>query len=83
MLCLADGTLAGADIDLPASLRFLCDVVGLDKFTALKMATCYPAEVIGCPVGRLRPSHAADMALLGPDFTVKRVWLAGKVHCTH
>ena len=70
MLCLADGTLAGADIDLPASLRFLCDGVGGDRLTALMMATSYPADVIGVPVGRLQRNRTADMVLFGPDFAV-------------
>ncbi len=78
MLCLEDGTLAGADIDLPASLRFLCDVVGVDRATALMMATCHPADAIGLPLGRLKPGSAADMVLFGPDFAVKKVWLGGK-----
>nr|WP_319387326.1 N-acetylglucosamine-6-phosphate deacetylase [uncultured Roseibium sp.] len=78
MLCLADGTLAGADIDLAASMRFLCDSVGVDRLTALKMATSHPADVIGLPVGRLRPGRAADMVLFGADFAVERVWLGGK-----
>lgn len=80
MLCLSDGTLAGADIDLPASMRFLCDSVGVDRLSALTMATSRPADVIGLPVGRLKPSRMADMVLFGPDFSVTRVWLAGKVH---
>lgn len=78
MLCLADGTLAGADIDLPASMRFLCDSVGVDRLTALKMATSHPADVIGLPVGRLKPNRAADMVLFGAGFTVERVWLGGQ-----
>ncbi|MEL7525052.1 MAG: N-acetylglucosamine-6-phosphate deacetylase [Pseudomonadota bacterium] len=82
MLCLSDGTLAGADIDLPTSMRFLCDMVGVDRCTALTMATSCPADVIGLPVGRLKRNRAADMVLLGSDFSVKRVWLAGKVHWT-
>lgn len=83
MLCLADGTLAGADIDLPASMRFLCDVVGVDRRTALTMATSRPADVIRLPVGRLKQNRAADMVLFGPDFAVKRVWLSGKAHDPH
>lgn len=77
-LTLADGTLAGADIDMPASVRFLVEQVGLDPQTALKMATSIPADVIGQPLGRLQEDKAADLVLLGKDFSVERVWLAGK-----
>lgn len=77
-LTLADGTLAGADIDMPASVRFLVEQVGLDPQTVLKMATSIPADVIGQPLGRLQEGKAADLVLLGKDFSVERVWLAGK-----
>ncbi|MET1415506.1 N-acetylglucosamine-6-phosphate deacetylase [Roseibium sp. HPY-6] len=78
-LTLADGTLAGADIDLPASVRFLVDRIGVDLETALAMATSIPADVINRPVGRLKTGRAADFVLFnGPDLGVKRVWLGGR-----
>ncbi|WP_299470663.1 N-acetylglucosamine-6-phosphate deacetylase [uncultured Roseibium sp.] len=79
MLTLADGTLAGADIDLPASIRFLVDHIGVDLETALAMATSIPADVIRKPIGRLNSGCVADFVLLStPDFGVKRVWLGGR-----
>lgn len=78
-LTLADGTLAGADIDMPTSVRFLADKVGLDRVDALKMATSIPADVINQPLGRLQKGQAADFILLAGDYSVERTWIAGKV----
>ncbi len=76
-LTLADGTLAGADIDLPASLKYLTDTVGLPLEEALAMATSGPADVLGCPLGRLQAGRSADLVLLREDMAVDGVWLAG------
>ncbi|TGV29816.1 N-acetylglucosamine-6-phosphate deacetylase, partial [bacterium M00.F.Ca.ET.168.01.1.1] len=46
-LRLADGTLAGADLDMISTVRFVHRVVGLDLDEALRMASLYPAEAIG------------------------------------
>ncbi len=50
-LTLADGTLAGADLDLTTAVGVLVAEVGLDLATALAMATRIPAEVAGLPAG--------------------------------
>lgn len=77
-LTLRDGTLAGADIDLPSSLKYLRDVVGLDLETSLAMATSFPADVIKRPLGRLVPGQTADLAFFSRDLDVEKVWLSGK-----
>ncbi|MDE2198176.1 MAG: N-acetylglucosamine-6-phosphate deacetylase [Rhodospirillales bacterium] len=78
-LTLADGTLAGADIDLAGSLRVLVHAVGVPLAEALRMATTYPAALIGDATrGRLAPGRRADIVLLGDDLTVRRVWMAGQ-----
>ncbi|MES0882210.1 N-acetylglucosamine-6-phosphate deacetylase [Roseibium sp. SCP14] len=77
MLKLADGTLAGADIDLPSSLKYLTGVVGLKLETALAMATAYPADYLGRPMGRFVEGRPADFVHLGDDFAVKSVWMNG------
>ena len=50
-LTLADGTLAGADLDLTTAVGVLVAEVGLDLAAALAMATRIPAEVAGLPAG--------------------------------
>jgi N-acetylglucosamine-6-phosphate deacetylase len=78
-LTLKDGTLAGADIDLPSSLKYLRDVVGLDLEASFALATSCPADVIQRPLGRLVQGRAADFALFNSDLDVERVWLSGNL----
>jgi len=78
MLTLADGTLAGADIDLPASLRFLTGTLELPLETALAMATSDPADVLARPLGRLEEGYPADFVLFGNEFAVDGVWVGGE-----
>ncbi|TIO19093.1 MAG: N-acetylglucosamine-6-phosphate deacetylase, partial [Mesorhizobium sp.] len=62
-LRLADGTLAGADLDMISAVRFVHRVVGLDLDEALRMASLYPAEAIGQAhrLGRFANGTAADI----------------------
>jgi len=46
-LLLDDGTLAGADLDLTAAIRFLVNRVGISLPSALQAATSSPAALIG------------------------------------
>jgi N-acetylglucosamine-6-phosphate deacetylase len=46
-LTLADGTLAGADVEMAESARFLMLGLGLDATEALRMTSCIAAELIG------------------------------------
>jgi len=46
-LTLADGTLAGADLDLTTAIRNLVTLVGVPLQEALAAATTYPASLIG------------------------------------
>ena len=80
-LTLDDGTLAGADIDFPGSLRVLVRDVGLPQAAALAMATRIPAELIGQAgrIGCLAPGARADLVHLGPQFELREVWRGGKV----
>lgn len=78
-LRLADGTLAGADIDLAAAMRFLVREGGIDREEALRMVMCYPAGAIGREdeIGRLVPGARADFAVLDETLAVRSVWIAG------
>jgi N-acetylglucosamine-6-phosphate deacetylase len=46
-LTLADGTLAGADLDLTTAIRVLIDAVGVSTEAALRAATQAPAALLG------------------------------------
>jgi N-acetylglucosamine-6-phosphate deacetylase len=77
-LTLEDGTLAGADIDLPASLKFLTETLQLPLETALAMATSDPADVLGRPLGRFEEGFPADFVQFSNGFGVESVWIAGQ-----
>lgn len=79
-LRLADGTLAGADLDMISAVRFVHRVVGLDLDEALRMASLYPAEAVGQAhrLGRFANGTAADIVGLTDDLSVKNVWIGGE-----
>lgn len=79
-LTLDDGTLAGADIDFPGSLRVLVRDVGLPQAAALAMATRIPAELIG-QAGESAASHLARApiwCILGRSSSCARSGAAAK-----
>lgn len=78
-LTLADGTLAGADIDMASSVRFLHETVGVALAEALRMASLYPAEAIGLAPGRgrLEPGSRADIVHLSERIEPLGTWIGG------
>ncbi|MCF3643345.1 N-acetylglucosamine-6-phosphate deacetylase [Rhizobium sp. TRM95111] len=78
-LTLADGTLAGADIDMVSCLHFMHEKVGLDLEEALRMASLYPAEAAGVTgrKGRLTHGHDADFVVLDADLSLRSTWIGG------
>lgn len=78
-LTLADGTLAGADIDMASCIRYMRDTVGIDLEEALRMASLYPAEAIGMTgrKGRLTHGHDADFAVIDEGVNVVSTWIGG------
>lgn len=79
-LTLADGTLAGADIDMISCVRFMHERVGLELEEALRMASLYPAEAIGMTSrkGRLTHGHDADFVVLDDRLGVLATYIGGK-----
>lgn len=77
-LTLADGTLAGADIDMLSSVRLVHEQLGLPLEEAVRMATVYPAEAVGLSAkGSLRAGSDADFVLLNEDLSMNATWIAG------
>ncbi len=78
-LMLEDGTLAGADLDMAYAVRFMQDIIGLDRFEAIRMASLYPANCIGASAeyGNLKPGAYANMVHLSDDNHVRRSWWKG------
>jgi N-acetylglucosamine-6-phosphate deacetylase len=85
-LRLADGTLAGADLDMISAVRFMHEVIGLELAEALRMASTYPAEAVGQShrIGRLAKGQAANIVALSEKLAVENVWIDGnKVFATN
>lgn len=78
-LTLADGTLAGADIDMAASVARLVTRLGIAPDEALRMASLHPAEAVGMAdrKGRLAPGHDADLVELDDEFRPRATWIGG------
>ncbi|WP_144224582.1 N-acetylglucosamine-6-phosphate deacetylase [Mesorhizobium amorphae] len=79
-LRLADGTLAGADLDMISAVRFMHQVVGIDLAEALRMASFYAAEAVGQShrLGRFAKGTAADIVALSDDLGMKGTWIGGE-----
>lgn len=77
-LTLADGTLAGADIDMLSCVRFAHQRLGLSLAEALNMASLYPAEAMGLrDRGQLIAGNTADFLLLDPSLALLSTWIGG------
>ncbi|MEQ9393922.1 N-acetylglucosamine-6-phosphate deacetylase [Haliea sp.] len=75
----AEGALAGSAIALIDAVRYCHQIVGLPLDECLRMASLYPAALIGKPqLGRIAAGSRADMVLLDEDLRVNATWLAGQ-----
>ncbi|MDX5594803.1 N-acetylglucosamine-6-phosphate deacetylase [Pseudovibrio sp. SPO723] len=78
-LTTADGTLAGADIDMASALRNCVTMLDVPLDEALRMASLYPASFIGLEkkYGRIAPGYAADFAIINDDVEPLETYVAG------
>ena len=78
-LTLEDGTLAGADIDMLASIRFLNERLGLPIEEALRMASVYPADAarVSDRKGSLKAGMDADFVQLTPGLDMVATFIGG------
>jgi N-acetylglucosamine-6-phosphate deacetylase len=79
-LTLADGTLAGADLDMISAVRFMHREIGLPLEEALRMASLYPAEAVGQEhrLGRIGEGRPSSFVHLSDALEVQSVWIDGK-----
>ncbi len=78
-LTLADGTLAGADIDMLSCVRFVHERLSLPLADALNMASLYPAEAIGADTkGQLMAGRDADFIMLDHKLGLLSTWIGGQ-----
>jgi N-acetylglucosamine-6-phosphate deacetylase len=75
------GALAGSNIDMLSSVRNAVLEAGIDEAEALRMATLYPAAVMGedMSVGGLRPGMQANLTAFDRDWNPRLVMFQGKV----
>lgn len=66
-LTLADGTLAGADLDLTTAIKTMVEKVGIPLETALRSATTVPSDLIGLQMHT--PTRLSDMLRISSDLT--------------
>jgi N-acetylglucosamine-6-phosphate deacetylase len=76
---LADGTLAGSDLDMISAVKNCVEMIGLELGEALRMASLYPAEFLKLDdkMGRIAPGYHADIILFDDSYTVRRSWING------
>ena len=79
-LTLEDGTLAGADLDMISAVRFMVKSIGLPVEEALRMASLYPAQLLGraAEIGQLTRGSRADFLHLDAGLNIQGVWRGGK-----
>ena len=79
-LTTADGTLAGAHLDMLSAVNNAARFAGLDWFEALRMASLYPARAIGLDgeIGALRPGMRASLLILDAQRRPLEAWVDGE-----
>jgi N-acetylglucosamine-6-phosphate deacetylase len=78
-LRLADGTLAGADLDMIDAVEFMHSRIGLPLEEAARMASLYPARALGIDAeyGHLQPGALASFVHLSDERQVRATWIGG------
>jgi N-acetylglucosamine-6-phosphate deacetylase len=76
----AEGTLAGALIDMAGALRHMVRHAGVPLKDALVMASRTPARFLGLErdLGSIEPGKRADLVALDPELGVIETWIAGR-----
>lgn len=76
---LPDGTLSGSALTLLQAIENSVTKVGIPLDEAIRMATLYPAQVIGrTDIGHLGRDAVANVLVFDEDFQVKTVYFEGE-----
>ena len=77
----ADGTLAGAVLDMASAVRNCVRLLQVPLTQALRFASAEPASFLGldATLGKLAPGYRADMVAFDPgDIRIYATWVAGE-----
>jgi N-acetylglucosamine-6-phosphate deacetylase len=77
----ADGTLAGAALDMAGAVRNCVELLGVPLTDALRFASAEPAAFLGLgqTLGRVAPGCRADLVAFDPSaIKVHQTWVAGR-----
>lgn len=71
---LPDGTLSGSSLNMIACVRNAVNHVGIPLDEALRMASAYPAKLLGeDTLGHIARGYRADMVVLDKDLEIRRM----------
>ncbi|KRG78332.1 N-acetylglucosamine 6-phosphate deacetylase [Stenotrophomonas ginsengisoli] len=75
----AAGALAGSALDMASAVRNAVSWLGVDLAEAARMASTYPAQLLGLDEfrGHIAEGCIADLVLLDTHLQVQRTWIAG------
>lgn len=76
----AAGALAGSALDMASAVRNAVQWLGVDLAEAARMASTYPAHLLGLDKerGRIAEDCIADLTLLDTRLQVRQTWIAGQ-----
>jgi len=76
---LPDGTLSGSALTLLAAVKNCVEKVGIPLDESIRMATSYPAKLLGCDdIGTLRAGAKANILVFNAAYEVESVYLEGQ-----
>ena len=77
----ADGSLAGAHLDMASAVRNCVELLGVPLTQALRFASAEPASFLGLGgfLGRIAPGYRADLVAFDPGhIQIHGTWVAGR-----
>lgn len=80
----ADGVLGGSVLDMATAVRNAVQKVGVPRDEALRMASTYPAQIVGLgdSLGRIAPGYVANLIVFDREIHIRGVVFQGDVQFT-
>jgi len=79
-VCVAeDGTLAGSNLDMATAVRNAVRLLHIGTADAIRMASTYPADLLGLShaCGRIAPGYPANLLIADDELNVLEIWADG------